>query len=163
VALLLISGLPGAGKSCYCRWLAEEHNYVHWGTDAKWDEWRQLISVRPNLASATAICNAVRRLGTNVAVEWGYSPGNLPLVKLLGQTGFELWWFAGDEEAARQSWLLRPVVLDQVLFDTQMAAIHKAWPSIEAAYPGRVLETVTPGPIYMDNAEIYRQMFRPPA
>jgi hypothetical protein len=99
-------------------------------------------------------------LTSNVAVEWGFSLGYLPLVKLLDLTGFTLWWFTGDEQAARETWLLRPVELDEVLFETQMVAIQKAWPDIEAAYASRIIETVTPGPLHMDNAEIYRQMFR---
>jgi shikimate kinase len=33
VTALLIAGLPGSGKSQFCRWLAQEHDFAHIETD----------------------------------------------------------------------------------------------------------------------------------
>jgi hypothetical protein len=159
VALLLVSGLPGAGKSTYCEWLAQVHDYIHWETDAHLAEWDQLIMAGPNLQTATAARTAMRGLGKDVVVEWGFLPKFLPLVRLMGQVGFDLWWFGGNEVAARQSWQKRSIRLDDRLFDGQLASIQAAWPRIEPVYRGHTIDTVSPGPTHMDNVEIYRHMF----
>lgn len=77
VAFLLTSGLPGAGKSTYCEWLAQQHGYYHWETDVGWSEWSQLIG------DAAAARHAAAARGEKVVVEWGFEPMYLPRVRLM--------------------------------------------------------------------------------
>lgn len=159
MSLLLLSGLPGTGKSHYGKWLADEHGYVQWETEAHWDRWGALMADGPSIRTATSACNVVRALGADVVVEWGFVPADLPFVRVLGKVGLELWWFSGDEAAARQSWQTRPVPLDDIVFDNQLDRIHDAWSKIEPVYRDNIIETVMPGPTYLSEMDIYRRMF----
>lgn len=97
MALILLSGRPGAGKTETGRWLATEHCYVHVETDVEWATWGQALCTADILAGATAVRNRARALGPDVVIEWGFRVKLLPCVRQLRMVGFETWWLDGDE------------------------------------------------------------------
>lgn len=80
---LLVSGIPGAGKSTFARWLGVEYSFHH--VDIDFDRY----------PDASAWLKMPR-----VVVDWGFPPNCLPFVRDLVANGFSHWWFDGDRQAA---------------------------------------------------------------
>jgi hypothetical protein len=142
MAYLLIAGLPGAGKSYFCRWLQDEAGYVFVETDRVVQTdgaVRQLLS-SDTLNVSWAASDFISR-GADVVVEWGFIPELLGKVRQLVRSGFEPWWFGGDEMAARQAFMERGTVPEAAM-KTQLAAIHEAWDRIVTVFAGHDLSTV---------------------
>lgn len=143
--ILLFAGIPASGKSTFARWLASEKGYRHLDVDfaeADFDEWM----------------NKVRRSQWNGVIDWGFPPHCLDLVSSLVELGVEPWWFDGERDAARQSFLARlgrgehPSQLEA--YEHQMAEIEAAWPDIERVFWGRMIHSVAAGPRYLSAEEI---------
>src|SRR4029077_6677540 len=90
--LVLISGIPGTGKSCFANWLHENHGFVHLDVDAQ-----------GQLPSTDWLLQQNR-----LVIDWGF-PANEPRLSTMIEiiqswisVGVEHWWFDGDREAALQ-------------------------------------------------------------
>ncbi len=124
-AFIVLSGVPGTGKSTYACWLHETYGFVHQDVD------RQGLPPGSALAQRPLI------------VDWGF-PANEPglrgcitLIRSWKTTGAQLWWFDGDREAALASFLKRGTVPKQS-WDYQMKGINDNWSKIEAEIDGRI-------------------------
>ena len=73
--------------------------------------------------------------------DWGYPPEWLPLVEHLHAAGLDAWWFDGDREAARATFIARRTVSVQAL-DIQMAKIAKWQPKLDAFYGSRIVRAI---------------------
>jgi hypothetical protein len=155
VTALLIAGLPGAGKSQFCRWLAQEHDFVHIDTDVD-PVINELASQnqRVVLSAATGLIGR----GPRIALEWGFRPAFLPQVRAVIGAGLSPWWFGGSEAAARRSYRQRVRGDHRAMqaFETQLGAIHMEWTGIAEVFEGHILPVVDLGPTYMPPDEIYR-------
>jgi hypothetical protein len=152
--LVLISGIPGTGKSRFAEWLRDHHEFVLYETDKHGGkppstEWifqqRQLV------------------------VEWGF-PANEPslsicigLIKSWVDGGVSHWWFDGDRGAARTSFLNRGTVPatsrgmpPELAWSLQVNEINRNWPTIGALFPPeRRLGVIEAGPTYLPAQEIF--------
>ena len=124
-AFIVVSGVPGTGKSTYASWLHQTYGFVHQDVD------------RQGLPSASVLTQRP------LVVDWGF-PANEPgltdciaLIRSWKTTGAKVWWFDGDREAALESFLKRGTVPKQS-WDYQMQGINDNWSKIEAAIDGRV-------------------------
>jgi hypothetical protein len=81
-------------------------------------------------------------------IDWGFPPRCLPFVRSLVQAGVQPWWFGGDENAAKQTFITRGTgsVAD---FDRQMKGIAVNWSAIEGVFSPNILRVVELGPRYM--------------
>lgn len=129
-AFIVVSGVPGTGKSTYANWLCQTYGFMH--QDVDWQ----------GLPSASVL--AQRPL----VVDWGF-PANEPaltdciaLIRSWKANSARLWWFDGDREAALESFLKRGTVPKQ-FWDYQMAGIDDNWRKIEAVINGR-LDVISP-------------------
>ena len=152
--LLLISGQPGAGKSTFCRWLAEEHGYIHVETDVDWGTWGPFLTAE-DLASARQVRNKIRGLGPDVAFEWGFSPELLPRVRQLSMMGLQKWWFRADEPRARLQYEEREGDVSMTAYVVQSAKIVEHWPRIATTYKDRILDVLNADGTRMAQEEIY--------
>jgi hypothetical protein len=161
MALILLSGRPGAGKTAFAHWLVAQHGFIHVETDLEWRTWGPLLCVQ-SLEDAVATCNRARALGPNVVIEWGFKVALLGCVRQLRAAGFDAWWLGGEEAAAYQGYISRrgtsPRVLDA--YRRQVNEIQAAWPELECFYGDHIIRTVTAGPTYLPFAEIASIMFR---
>lgn len=147
---ILISGIPGTGKSRFAKWLHDNHGFVHHDVD-------DLQGV-----PSTAWLLQQDRL----IVDWGF-PANEPslsrataIIQSWISVGVEHWWFDGDREAALESFLHRNTVSKRA-WDIQLKGINQNWPEIAALFPpNRRLSVISPGPAYLSDEEIFRVIFR---
>lgn len=160
MALILLSGVPGSGKTEFCRWLASERGYVYIETDAQWSTWGPLLCVQ-NMREATNARNQARALSPDVIIEWGFRVDLLDCVRRLRVVGFDTWWFDGDESAARQGYVMRRGKTPDVMnaYGIQVQAIQAARVKLERFYEGRIVRTVTAGPTYVPAEQIALEMF----
>jgi hypothetical protein len=150
VALILLSGRPGSGKTSYGSWLAEQRGFVHIDTDFRWTEWGPLICVE-NLDQAVMTRNRTRALGPDVIIEWGFRPALLRCVRLLRSAGFDSWWLDGDEAGSRHGFMTREGDSEEVVaaYTAQVDAIEAARTKLEKFYGDHIINAVSAGPTYM--------------
>lgn len=162
MTFLLVSGLPGAGKSTFCHWLSQTHGYYHFDVDCETalgnPVARLLSDPRPG-----SLQDLVRQLSEGherVAFDWGFPSELIVRVRVLRHLGADLWWFGGDEEAAIRSFEARRTV-GMATLAAQLRGIHQYWPRIEKLFQGRMLQAILPGPTYMPSEELFRAMGEP--
>src|SRR5216117_1257584 len=109
--ILLISGVPAAGKSHFGAWLERSHSYLHLDVEregrlAKYgleDAWAACF----NALQAEPLVSALMKLGPPVVLDWGFPPRWLSVVRLLKSAGVVIWWFDADHAAARKAFIAR--------------------------------------------------------
>jgi hypothetical protein len=151
--LVLISGIPGTGKSSFAQWLQVNHGFVHYDVDA---ENGQLPSVEWILQQ------------NRLVVDWGF-PANEPSLSVCTSRiqswiagGVNHWWFDGDRAAALRSFLSRRTVSREA-WDIQLGGITQNWPRIEALFPPKrrlsVISVIDADLTYLPNQEIFATIF----
>ena len=140
--VILVAGIPAAGKTSFGRWLSHQHRFIHVELENRAvrdglklaDPWRLLRDRR----SRGPLIAAVMGLGPSVVLDWGFPPAWLPAVKHFGDCGAELWWLDGDRARAREEFIAcRAVPVD--CFDRQIAKIDRWWSEIAAIFGMRRL------------------------
>jgi hypothetical protein len=148
--LLLIAGIPGAGKSHFGTWLGER-GFTYIENDRAGGKARtsDLEAKWLDRSDVTAFLAAASRHSQPVVVEYGFAPHEYPHVASLVEGGASAWWFDGDRDAARAEYLLlrlaRGLAQAQsaAAFDLQIRGIDAYWPHIEPVFEGRIIRTVT--------------------
>jgi hypothetical protein len=155
MALILLSGRPGVGKTEFGHWLVAQHGFIHVETDLEWMTWGPALCVQSR-REAFATRNRAQALGPNVIIEWGFKVAYLDCVRQLRAAGFDAWWLDGEEAAARQGYIDRRGNSPKVLYayQVQVDEIQAAWPELERFYGDRIIRAVTAGPTYLPFAEI---------
>lgn len=143
--LILLTGMPAAGKTFFGEWLEREHGYLH--LDVEVDgvleraglarEWAAIFQE----GRAHAFVDAVRRKGRDVVVNWGFPPRYLNQVELLKDAGFDLWWLDADVAAARRAFHKRGSG-SLAAFDRQVAAIAASEEAIADVVEVNALRTL---------------------
>ena len=134
----LISGIPAAGKSTFCRWLEEKKGFLHldvekpgvldrYGLATAWD------ALFDAGGAAAPFIDALDKFKRPVAIDWGFPPEHLDAVRKLFDGGVMLWWFAADWAVARRKFQLRRYPHVQA-FDIQIRKIKDALPEINALF-----------------------------
>lgn len=158
MAHILIAGLPGAGKSSYCHWLAEHHGYVHIDVDHCTND-EVVLSLKDQRPGAVvASAKLMRAKGQDVVLDWGFPSERIGQVRNLGYEAIDHWWLGGDEDAAHQSFTARGTV-DEATHRVQMQGIHRRWPQLTNLFRSNMIDVISPGPVFMSPEDIYRVMF----
>ena len=150
--LLLIAGIPAAGKSHFSEWLESRHEFLYleiYNHDPHKD--RSMVSV--GLEKEWACClqgNACSRFVVAlqerrkpVVLEWGFPVQCIQAVQALKERGFSIWWFDADYRIARKKFVERAVKrardklrdFDSQMrdFDVQMRGVERQWLNIKAS------------------------------
>lgn len=167
-----LSGIPACGKSTYGKWLEQEKGFLHLdfdkllqgeGTSGK----LALIRILQTNGSRSFI-ETIRKTVHPAALDWGFPPNNLPLVRNLQEEGVKVWWFDGDREAARQAFIRREAARQAFIregdvsvetLDRQMALIERHWAKIMEIVGSRVIKTLRKDGSYLSSESIFTQMF----
>jgi hypothetical protein len=119
VRLLLLTGIPGTGKTTLGNYLAEHHSFRHLDFETStlpqfWQFGER--GFRKQVA-------ALKQQTQDTVSTWGFVPDSqLGMVKLMRSLGFEWIWLDGNRAAARRVFLARGTVSEELL-DVQMAKI----------------------------------------
>jgi hypothetical protein len=159
--ILLLSGIPGSGKSCYGRWLAKNKAYLHLdlehgdlekhGLERLWDEFWSSRSDRFIAALLENSCP--------ICLDWGFPPRCLPIVQRLADAGIELWWFEADPQLAKK-FLLDRATVSEAAFNEQMANIEASRRAIMELFGQNVIRPFREGGARVPHEQIYAQMFK---
>lgn len=158
--LVLISGVPGTGKSRFAEWLRDHHEFDLYETDE-----------HDSKPPSTDWIFQHHKL----VIEWGF-PANEPyltisigLIRCWLDRGVSHWWFDGDRDAARTSYVNRGTVPEalrkmgispQMAWGAQVSEINRNWQKIEALFPPeRRLRVIEAGPTYLPAEEIFARLF----
>ena len=99
---LVISGIPGTGKTTIAEHLAEHHGFTH--VDMEADSFRGQRELEDD--PETFLANLPHT--GNVVLSWGFSPyENRPSVDQLLAAGYKLIWFDGDHVTTLRNFLTR--------------------------------------------------------
>ncbi|HEU0049639.1 MAG TPA: hypothetical protein VFQ43_18775 [Nitrososphaera sp.] len=159
--ILLLSGVPGSGKSCYGRWLAKNKAYLHldlehgdlekYGLQRVWDEFWS--------SRSDGLISALLETAAPVCLDWGFPPRCLPIVRRLADVDVELWWFEADPHLAKKYFLERATV-SEAAFDEQMANIEASRRAIMELFGQHVIRVFREDGMRVPCEEIYAQMFK---
>jgi hypothetical protein len=121
--LLLLTGIPGTGKTVISNYLAEQHGFLHFDREAfeHWSKvWQFLWERAPKLFLWLALLKSQK-----IVISWGFLPGaDDRKISQLQALGFVLIWLDGDRAAARREFLERGTVPERKL-DAQLARIAR--------------------------------------
>jgi hypothetical protein len=169
---LLLSGIPASLKSTYAGWLEREKGFSHldfdellWGKGQQ----RKLRSIDTLQRSIPSFIEETRRRALPTVMDWGFPSESLQTVGMFKEAGAELWWFDGNRQAARVSFINRARETERLTgeflhnrireFDKQISFIEQAWPLIKLLFQPHIIKTVKRGPTYMQPEEIFHRMF----
>jgi len=158
---VLVAGIPGSGKTSYCSWLERNKGFLHLDVDEleKDNGTVKKLALRDCLHhSAAQFLRIIAKMEQPIVIDWGFPVELLALVTCLNVSGFAIWWFDGDREAARASFVCRGTVT-VAAFDAQMKSIEERWQQIQEAFEQNVIQTVSTGPTYLTPELIYEKMF----
>lgn len=154
--LVLISGIPATGKTCFGDWLARRHGFLHVDLEDS------PLSGDVLRMEAGAFMDKACAGRSEVVVTWGFPPDRACIAKIreLHAAGLVPWWFDGDRQAAFESFRDRPGHPGTVpAWVLQLARIDAAWPEIVDLYGERRIDVIRPGRSYLDHEEIFSRMF----
>jgi hypothetical protein len=122
--VILLSGIPAAGKSTFARHLAREHGFAHYDLECYPRGWPH-----PELkgmwdADRSTFLSHVRQFQERVVLDWGFPVSCVSWVEELRECGAKLVWFDGDIARAREIFVQRGGIA--ATFEKQVADIHRA-------------------------------------
>ena len=99
---LLITGVPGAGKTQFGEYLVSTHRFVHRDLENP-DEFAKFVE------NPTDYLQKLSARGQKPVITWGFVPGpdQIELVRSIGRHGFGIFWFDGDRPAALRAFQKR--------------------------------------------------------
>ena len=159
--LLLVVGIPGAGKTTFCQCLQRNKGWIHldidWlGTTKTWpnEQLRQYWHEANSTNNPMNFVNACKQVG-NVVIDWGFPVHRIPLIQSLTLHGVKLLWFDADVEDARIVFTERGIVyLDA--FDQHMSHLRST--NVLDEISAKVIRVLEKGLRFMPYERIYRGM-----
>jgi len=159
--MLLIAGIPAAGKSHFCAWLAEHHGFVH--VDPERPGCLDELSITGAWGQAlreddpTELLSALRALGPRVVLDWGFPPHRIDFVEELKAIGVTLWWFDADHGRAREEFIRRRIV-SQAALEIQMPAIQKRWDQLRELFHPNIIRVLDSAGQRLDSNDIWQEI-----
>jgi|ERR1041385_2513067 len=153
--IFLFSGIPAAGKSEFCRFLARDYSFAHYDLECFPRGWphpelKELWDRDP--------ADFVRQLSSTharVALDWGFPPGCRAIVEELLRGGVRLIWFSADIGQARLRFIERGGI-DVANFDRQVDEIART--DLPHALEAIEIETLNSNGDFLGRDEIFHQL-----
>jgi hypothetical protein len=161
-SVLIISGLPGAGKTHYAKWLeARGHGRVSIDetVNKPAKDWSRLqVAVVAAINGEDEPLRFEAGAYRGVVIEWGFHPLDMGRLSEMIRRGYIAWFFDGDRAAANESWReAHPGDPDDVWLE-QVARLDGVKPEIRTMYGSNIIETVHPGPVHLSPEKINRRL-----
>jgi hypothetical protein len=142
--ILLVSGMPGSGKSSFLHELERRGWGILVGDD--------LVSGTPTEAAwNSALLHAndgplfavAGRYSTGFAIEFGFPVGWLARVERMRMRGYETWYFDADPAASRLAWLEAHPETDEGVWRKQAGELIAIRDRITASYRDHLIKTLS--------------------
>jgi hypothetical protein len=106
---ILITGVPGTGKTTIGEYLATEHDFYH--QDMEMNEFEPIRQAKANITDFLKSLDAHQ----NIVVTWGFGPfTDRPVIEVLIEDGYLLFWLDGDRIASFTNFMHREKHNDQM-------------------------------------------------
>jgi shikimate kinase len=159
--ILLLSGIPGSGKSSYGRWLAAKKQFLHLDLeegDLKKFRLEELWNAFWS-AGRDGFVEALLDHAAPICLDWGFPPNCLPIVQRLIDAGVEGWWFEAKPQPAKKHFL-RKRPLAEADFNKQVKNIEASRPEIMTLFQQHIIQALQADGTHVPCEEIYAQMFK---
>jgi DNA polymerase III delta prime subunit len=158
VRLVLLSGIPGTGKTSFGLWLSKEHRFRHEDLEKHPNHLAWLERKQPR-----SFIDEIRSGRPDLILDWGFPPndGCFAKVRRLVAAGMNPWWFDGDRTAALASFRARGTVSVET-WDVQMAQVERRWDDIQEIFGANRIDVIGSDAVYLPPEEIYARMFGNP-
>ncbi|TMC49240.1 MAG: hypothetical protein E6J14_09245 [Chloroflexi bacterium] len=160
---IVISGVPGTGKSTFAGWLQRERGFTHVDADHGGLNRPELRKWLPDCQAPSAdvepFCDALRALGERVVLDWGFPVVCLPVIRAIHAAGVTAWWFDGDRAAARKAFIERRTASVNDL-DRQMAAIARHEAELAIFYEDRLIYAVAEDGTFAPPLVVFQTIFK---
>lgn len=114
---ILITGIPGTGKTSIGKYLELEKGFMHFDVE-------NTLRLYGD-GGVRMIDDFVNKPGDKKIMTWGFIPvTDEPLVRYLQKLGFKMIWFDGNRDSARKEFLKRNDTPEE-LFDLQLGKIDR--------------------------------------
>jgi hypothetical protein len=133
VQLLLLTGVPGTGKTTLGNYLREQHGFRHLDFETNT---RMTFLGDGSEAQIRTRVNRLKKEGRDAVISWGFVPDQqLGFALILRTLGFSWIWLDGNREASRRAFVDRGTV-SEGLYNAQMHGIKQVIdPQIEVLAP----------------------------
>jgi hypothetical protein len=135
--VILLSGIPGAGKSTFGRYLSREHNFAHYDLECWPRGWPNPHLKERWDADRRAFVEELRQYHDRVVLDWGFPVSCASWVAELRDQGVQLVWLDCDTNRARDA-VVRRGGTDWIAFYQQVKQIQ------QAGYPDQLNCLVVP-------------------
>ena len=156
---LLITGLPGSGKSEFGEALRDLGWTFLEGDRA--DSWPDDVHGAWDLAlegDDARLLEQAARHPRGLVVEWGFPADHLPTIMSLIGRGYECWYFDGDRSAAFEAWKRAKPGRPEGWFHEQVDGLAGIQDKIEEVFGARRLITVEPGPSHTSTEDLIERI-----
>lgn len=160
-SVVLIAGIPGAGKSTFCEHLTLDKGWLHLDIDwldrsKPWpnEKLRQAWNVAIQTGDPATFIRACKKFG-NVIIDWGFPIQQMFFVHKLAAHGVKIFWFDADVQAARRVFANRATVLPSA-FDQQMTALNSV--NVPGAIGAKVIRVLEKGPRFKPYDQILKEI-----
>src|SRR5208282_1469346 len=119
---ILLSGIPGSGKTSLGNYLSKEHGVYFFETDSNWTEFIRELGLGVDDFVARWLSKH-----DHVCLEWGFKTCCLPYVRSFKKQGANIFWLTCDKDIARSNYLkAHPNDPEGVLWYNQVKDIKNA-------------------------------------
>jgi adenylate kinase family enzyme len=152
--LLLLTGIPGTGKTTMGCYLKDRYGFMHWDFEHSSNWPSQVKSAQ--LRSPDDFVRSLRAFGDLHTITWGFMPVvSDPYIHRLKQLGAEMIWFDGNRKAAREAFNRRGTVPENLL-DLQLERINQD--DIITKFNPRIVDTFDRNGNFLSKEAIARML-----
>lgn len=123
--VLLITGIPGTGKTKIGNHLKENYGFYHIDIERpEKNSSPEFVSFRHDNLISDLLFHELRARGKDAVITWGFYPVvNDHLILSLQELGAKMFWLDGDKELAKEWWRKGENSGPDIYFDTQIKRI----------------------------------------
>ena len=139
---ILITGIPGSGKTTIGEYLKNNFNYFH--MDMESDENLGYLKIEKMLDNPVEFIEEFINKFSNIVITWGFIPGDrhIEIINMLKKDyNFMLIWFDGDRKSAKNAFIRRSKKKGEKYFKIAMEELNLQIPSINNS---NVIERINP-------------------
>lgn len=114
--LLLITGVPGMGKTTIGEHLQNKYAFLHF--DVELIQTWSLPIQKSWFHSPETFITELKKLNRDIVITWGFVPNDIPTqirIHSFKNSGFKLIWLDGNREAAKKAFIKRGTVTEELL------------------------------------------------